>query len=134
MKNRSDIDTLIEQDRTLKIKQGLEFLESVILDVLREAKHNGEPPLDAGEITCRAGIPFKFEYETGDGQAYYRLTRWLLLFLEYKHDVERPDGRTWQITSQGHPEIEYPLRPNTLYYLECNVHRLLLFCNVPLQI
>ena len=54
MKNRSDIDTLIEQDRTLKIKQGLEFLESVILDVLREAKHNGEPPLDAGEITCCA--------------------------------------------------------------------------------
>ena len=100
MKNRSDIDTLIEQDRTLKIKQGLEFLESVILDVLREDKHNGEPPLDAGEITRRAGIPFKFEYETGDGQAYYRLTRWLLLFLEYKHDVECPDGRTWQITSQ----------------------------------
>ena len=101
VKSKSDIEALIEQDRTLKRKLGLEFLELVILDVLREAKHNGEPPLDAGKITRRAGIPFKFEYETEDGQAYYRLTRWLLLFLEYKHDVERPDGRRWQITPQG---------------------------------
>ena len=84
-----------------QVKKGLEFLESVILDVLRESKHNGESPLDAGEITRRAGIPFKFEYETGDGKAYYRLTRWLLYFLEYKDDVWRPDGRTWEITPQG---------------------------------
>ena len=101
VKNRSDIETLIKQDRTLKRKLGLEFLELVILDVLREAKHDGEPPLNAGKITERAGIPFEFEYKTGDGTAYYRLTRGLLLFLEYKRDVERPAGREWQITPQG---------------------------------
>ena len=101
VKNRSDIETLIKQDRTLKRKLGLEFLESLILDILRKAKDNGEPPLDAGEITRRAGIPFEFEYKTEDGQAYYRLTRWLLLFLKDKRDVERPDGRRWQITPQG---------------------------------
>ena len=99
--SKSDIETLIKQDRTLKRKLGLEFLKLVILDVLRETKHNGEPPLNAGEITRRAGIPFEFEYETGDGSAYYRLTRWLLVFLEYKRDVERPAGRKWQITPQG---------------------------------
>lgn len=32
---------------------------------------------------------------------YNRLTRWLLVFLEYKRDVERPAGREWQITPQG---------------------------------
>ena len=101
VKNKSNIETLIKQDRTLKRELGLEFLESLILDVLRKAKDNGEPPLDAGKITERAGIPFEFEYETGDGSAYYRLTRWLLYFLEYKRDVERPDGRRWQITPQG---------------------------------
>ena len=101
VKDEIDIRKHIEQDTRLKRKLGLEFLESVILDVLCEAKHNGEPPLNAGEITRRAGIPFEFEYETGDGSAYYRLTRWLLVFLEYKRDVERPAGREWQITPQG---------------------------------
>ena len=111
MKAMRNIETLIKQDRTLKRKLGLEFLESLILDVLRKAKHNGEPPLNAGKITRRAGIPFEFEYKTEDGQAYYRLTRWLLLLLEYKHDVERPDGRRWQITPQGLLENEHPLCP-----------------------
>ncbi len=93
--NRSDIETLIKQDRTLKRKLGLEFLESLILDVLREARH----PLNAGKISRRAGIPF--DHETGSGAPYYDITRGLLLFLESKDDVERPDGRRWQITSQG---------------------------------
>lgn len=57
--------------------------------------------LRTGEITRRAGIPFEFEYEIEDGSAYYRLTRWLLFFLRYKRDVERPDGRRWEITPQG---------------------------------
>ncbi len=95
MKNRSDIETLIKQDRTLKRKLGLEFLESLILDVLREARH----PLNAGEISRRAGIPF--DHETGSGAPYYNITRGLLLLLESKHDVERPAGRGWQITPQG---------------------------------
>ena len=101
VKNKSNIETLIKQDRTLKRELGLEFLESLILDVLRKAKDNGEPPMDAGKITRCASIPFEFEDEIEDGQRYYRLTRWLLFFLEYKCDVERPDGRRWQITPQG---------------------------------
>ena len=96
VENKSNIETLIKQDPILKRELGLEFLESVILDVLREAKHNGGPPLNAGEISRRARIPF--EHETGPGAPYYELTRGLLLLLEYKLDVERPDGRGWQIT------------------------------------
>lgn len=83
-----------------KTQQGLEYLEDVILDVLRKAENYGESPLNAGEITRRAGIPF--EHETGSGAPYYDITRGILLFLESKGDVERPAGkRTWQITPQG---------------------------------
>ena len=74
----------------------MKFLESVILNVLREAKHNGEPPLNAGEITRRANFPL----EPG-GEQFYRLARGLLFFLESKHDVERPAGKGWHITPQG---------------------------------
>ena len=84
----------------LKTQLGLGYLEGVILDVLREAEARGELPLNAGEITRRADIPF--EHETGPGAPYYDLTRGLLLLLESKGDVEHPVGeRTWQITAQG---------------------------------
>ncbi len=75
VKIKSAIETLIRQDRTEKRKLGLEFLESVILDVLRKTKHNGVPPLDAGKITRRAGIPFKFEYKTVGSTTQSRSSR-----------------------------------------------------------
>ena len=75
VKIKSAIETLIRQDRTEKRKLGLKFLESVILDVLRKTKHNGVPPLDAGKITRRAGIPFKFEYKTVGSTTQSRSSR-----------------------------------------------------------
>ena len=90
---------MLETTAGYKVKTGLEFLESVILDVLREAKDNGELPLNAGKITRRSGIPF--EHETGPGAPYYVITRGLLLLLESKCDAERPAGRGWQIAPQG---------------------------------
>lgn len=51
-----------------KTQRGLEYLEDVILDVLRKAENYGKSPLNAGDITRCAGIPF--EHETGSGAPY----------------------------------------------------------------
>ncbi|MDE0017413.1 MAG: hypothetical protein OXU51_14610 [Candidatus Poribacteria bacterium] len=80
------------------IQTGLEHLENAILDVLRKAERSGASPLNAGEITRCAGIPYK--HETGVNAPYYDIARGVLQFLESKGDVECPTGK-WQITPQG---------------------------------
>ena len=50
MENQVGWSGLIMSEKT---QQGLEYLEDVILDVLRKAENYGESPLNAGEITRR---------------------------------------------------------------------------------
>lgn len=94
VKNRSDTQNAIE------------ILEKVILDILRKAEDSGESPLDAGEISRRAGIPFK--HETGKGAPYYRIARGVLMELQGKGDVKCPTGK-WEIIHKEYSENECPI-------------------------